>query len=103
MTRSCGMTRRPLILTWEVCDSKMDSTEICMRVRRSVAKVAGLIVEDVPADATFNALDLDSLSRIEILVELEREFKLDIPEDENAEEDLVARIQTVPQAIQLVE
>ena len=81
----------------------MDSVEICQRIRSSVAKVAGLKTDDVPADATFDSLDLDSLSRIEILVELEREFKLDIPEDDYSEEELVAQIQTIPQAIQLVE
>lgn len=81
----------------------MEPVKTCQIVRETIAKVAGLKVEDIAANAAFDDFELDSLSRIEILVELEREFKLDIPEDEYSEEDLVARIQTVQQAVELVE
>ena len=72
------------------------------RVKETIAKISGLKIEEIADDATFDALELDSLSRIELLVELEREFQLDIPED--AEDDnLIAEIQTIEDAARLVE
>ena len=47
-------------------------------------------------------LDLDSLSRIELLVDIEREFDIELPEDEK-NEDLVEQIQGVEGAARLVE
>ena len=54
------------------------------------------------ADSTFDDIDLDSLSRIELLVELEREFDIELPEDEK-NEDLMKQIQSVEEAARLVE
>jgi acyl carrier protein len=80
----------------------MTIAEIRPRVKETIAKIIGLKIEEIADDATFDALELDSLSRIELLVELEREFQLDIPED--AEDDnLIAEIQTIEDAARLVE
>lgn len=80
----------------------MTITEIRPRVKTTIAKIIGVDVEQIADDATFDELELDSLSRIEVLVELEREFKLDIPE-ESEDENLIAEIQTVEDAARLVE
>ena len=80
----------------------MTITEIRPRVKKTIAKIIGLSVEQIDDDATFDALELDSLSRIEVLVELEREFKLVIPE-ESEDENLIAEIQTIEDAARLVE
>jgi acyl carrier protein len=79
----------------------MSIDEIRTNVKKTIAKVSGLVVEDIGDYDSFDALELDSLSRIEILVELEREFKLNIPEEEE-DSNLVADIQTVEQAVRLV-
>jgi len=80
----------------------MTITEIRPRVKKTIGKIIGLSADQIEDDASFDALELDSLSRIELLVELEREFKLDIPE-EAEDENLVAQIQTVEDAARLVE
>ena len=46
-------------------------------------------------------LELDSLSRIELLVEIEREFDLEMPEDTD-DGDFIQKIQSVSETIQLV-
>jgi acyl carrier protein len=80
----------------------MTIDEIRLRVKQTIAKVSGMKVEQIGETDSFDALELDSLSRIEVLVELEREFKLDLPEDEE-DENLVNEIQTVEHAVQLVQ
>jgi acyl carrier protein len=80
----------------------MTIDEIRVRVKQTIAKVSGIKVEQIGETDSFDALELDSLSRIEVLVELEREFKLDLPDDEE-DENLVNEIQTVEHAVQLVQ
>jgi len=80
----------------------MTIAEIRPRVKQIIADISGLKLELITDDAEFDALELDSLSRIEVLVELEREFKLDIPEEEE-DENLISEIQTVEDAARLVE
>ncbi len=80
----------------------MTIAEIRPRVKQIIAKISGLKLELITDDAAFDALELDSLSRIEVLVELEREFNLDIPEEEE-DENLINEIQTVEDAARLVE
>jgi acyl carrier protein len=75
---------------------------ILAQVKQTVAKISGIDPQEITDETTFDALELDSLSRIEVLVELERHYKLDIPEDQFTEEDLVAQIQSVRQAADLV-
>lgn len=79
----------------------MTIEEIRPRVKKTIAKITGLTPEMIEDDASFDSLELDSLSRIEVLVELEREFGLEVPE-ESEDENLIARIHTVEDATQLV-
>ena len=54
------------------------------------------------ADSSFEELEVDSLSRIELLVELEREFELESDEEEQ-DDELVNKIQSVEDAARMVE
>jgi len=79
----------------------IDSNEIRNRVMQILVRISGIPLDDMEADTTFDDLDLDSLSRIELLVDLEREFDIDLPDDEKSE-DLIQQIQSVDEAAQLV-
>ncbi len=72
------------------------------KVVEVLARVSGIPREEISVDSTFEELELDSLSRIELLVELEREFDIETPEDEE-DEELLAQIQSVEDAARLVE
>ena len=76
--------------------------EIRDRVMDILASVSGIPREEINADTTFGELELDSLSRIELLVDLERDFDIESPEDEE-DEDLLEQIQSVEDAARLVE
>jgi acyl carrier protein len=70
----------------------MESIE--QRIKNIVAEQLGVNVEDVKNDSSFvNDLGADSLDEVEIVMALEDEFGLEIP-DEDAE-----KITTVQQAI----
>ena len=56
--------------------------EIRPRVVSIVARISGIPPDEIGEQATFEELDLDSLSRIEVMVELEREFGLESSDDE---------------------
>ena len=80
----------------------MPIEEIRERVMDILARVSGIPREEINADTTFAELELDSLSRIELLVDLEREFDIETPEDEG-DEDLLQQIHSVEDAARLVE
>lgn len=80
----------------------MSFTEIQERVIQIVALISGIPSEAIGVNSTFEELDLDSLSRIEVLVELEREFGIETPDDDD-DEELVKRIQSIEDAARLVE
>lgn len=77
--------------------------DIRPRVITILAKISGIPIEQITDQSSFEELDLDSLSRIEVLVELEREFGIESPEDEEDDEELLQRIQSVEDAARLVE
>jgi acyl carrier protein len=71
------------------------------RVTAVVAKISGISAERIEPTTTFEEMELDSLSRIEVLVDLEREFGIETQEDRD--EQIVASILTVQDAIRFVE
>ena len=77
-------------------------SEIQEGVIRIVAVISGIPREQIRADSTFEELELDSLARIEVLVELEREFGTEAPEDQD-DEEILKPIQSVTDASRLVE
>lgn len=50
------------------------------KLRGIIAEVAE--IDEVPDDVPFKDLGIDSMMAIEIVAEVEREYKLSIPEDE---------------------
>ncbi len=80
----------------------MPIDEIRARVKKTIAKVCGLKPEQLGDQDTFDSLEIDSLARIEMLVELEREFKLNIP-DEEEDANLMQEFQSIDSAIAIVQ
>lgn len=73
-------------------------SEIAERVKAIVVDKLGVDADKVKEDATFiNDLGADSLDTVELIMDLEKEFNISIPEDK-AEE-----IKTVGDAIAFVE
>jgi acyl carrier protein len=77
-------------------------SEIQERVVKILAVISGIPGEEIGVDSTFEDLDLDSLARIEMLVELEREFEIETPEDQD-DEEILKQIQSIEDAAKLVE
>jgi acyl carrier protein len=68
------------------------------RVIDIVAEQLGVDKEKVSRDTSFvNDLGADSLDQVELVMELEEEFDIDIPDD------AAEKIQTVGQAIEFIE
>lgn len=82
----------------------MSADDIREKVKEIVAKVAGVELDEIDDHHALSDIeDIDSLSRIEILVEMEREFKLETPEDPDEQTEWVNRIQTIDDAVEMVE
>ncbi len=74
----------------------MDVAEIREKVKQIIANVTNIPPEEIAADASFvDDLDLDSLSLLEIGVDVDYEFKLGVPEEE------LAQLRTVEEAVQM--
>lgn len=80
----------------------MSKHELLTSVKQTIAKVSGIKVDHIADDASFDDLELDSLSRVEIVVEMERKFKLELPDGE-ADGDLVAQLKSIPDVVDLLE
>ena len=61
----------------------MSDPELREKLRAIVAEVAE--IDDVPDDAPFKSLGIDSMMAIEIVAEFERTYKIKVPEDELAQ------------------
>ena len=59
----------------------MEAPSVCSRIKESISKVSRVPISEIADDVSFRDLELDSLSLIEVLIEIEREFDLSIPED----------------------
>jgi len=74
----------------------LDVAEIRQKVKQIIANVTNIPVEEIADDASFvDDLDLDSLSLLEIGVDVDYEFKLGVPEEE------LAQLRTVEEAVQM--
>jgi len=58
----------------------MSSSELREKLRAIVAEVAE--IDEVPDDALFKDLGIDSMMAIEIVAEVERTYKIKVPENE---------------------
>jgi acyl carrier protein len=75
----------------------MDREEVFERFKSQAVKVLEVESEQVRLDARFdNDLKADSLDLVELVMALEEEFNIDVPEDE------LNGVETVQQAFDLV-
>lgn len=75
----------------------MDTNDIRVKVKEIISNVTNIDVEDIADDASFvEDLQLDSLSLLEIGVDVDYEYKLGVPEEE------LGRLRTVADAVDLV-
>ena len=73
-------------------------SDIASRVRSIIVDKLGVDENEVVAEASFtNDLGADSLDTVELIMEFEKEFDVQIPDDE------AENIATVGQAIQYIE
>lgn len=75
----------------------MPRDQIRLEIKRIVADIAGLESHEIADDAAFvDDLGLDSLTLLEIAVDVDYAFKLDIGEER------LAQLTTIPEAVTLV-
>ena len=74
----------------------MDRVEITTRVKQIISNIAGLDPQRIPDEASLrDELRLDSLSLLEIGVDVDLAFKLELPDDRYKE------IESLPQMVDL--
>jgi acyl carrier protein len=75
----------------------MEDREILSKIKKIIAEVADLDPADISDDASFSDdLELDSLSRLEVGVDINYDFKLDV------QDERMQKLKTVQDALQLV-
>jgi len=76
----------------------MDERDICNKIKEAIAKISDIDVADIADTASFqDDLGLDSLVLLEISVEIEMEFGLEVHEDD------LKQLQTVQDAVEFVQ
>ena len=79
----------------------METTEICTQIKEVIANATSIDVADISDNASFeDELGLDSLTLLEIAVDVDHIFKLDIPDEELSER--LQHLQTVQDSVELV-
>lgn len=72
--------------------------EIAQRVKEIIAKNLDVNIEDIKPESSFiNDLGADSLAIVELVLALEEEFELDIPDEETE------KIKTVQDAVDYIQ
>lgn len=75
-----------------------DVEELKAKIKQSIANVARLKPEEIPDRASYvEDLGLDSLSILELLVDVEYQLRIKIPDDE------ISKIRTVEDTVRLVQ
>ena len=76
----------------------MDEREICNKIKEAIAKISDIDAQDIADTASFkDDLDLDSLVLLEISVEIEMQFGLEVHEED------LKQLQTVQDAVEFVQ
>jgi acyl carrier protein len=80
-----------------VQDRKERTMDIAQRVKEIIAKNLDVDVNDIKPESSFiNDLGADSLAIVELVLALEEEFELDIPDEETE------KIRTVNDAVEYI-
>jgi acyl carrier protein len=76
----------------------MERADITLKIKEIIADVADLDVAEIADDAQFvDDLELDSLSLLEIGVDVDYEFRLGVPEER------LSKLRSIPETVALVE
>lgn len=76
----------------------MDSIDVTLKIKQVIADVADLDAADISDGAHFiDDLELDSLSLLEIGVDIDYEFKLGVSEER------LGQLRSIPETVGLVE
>ena len=76
----------------------MDCQEIRTRIKTSISNVTGIGMTEIRDDSSYvDDLGLDSLSILEIIVDVEAQFDIDAPEEE------LKAIRTIDDTVKLVQ
>jgi acyl carrier protein len=76
----------------------MQEVEIRHKIKEAIANVSDIGLEDIPDDASFqDDLGLDSLVLLEISVDIEMQFGIEVTEEE------LAQLHTIQDAVHLVQ
>jgi len=76
----------------------MDRTNVTLKIKQVIADVADLEVEEIADGAHFiDDLELDSLSLLEIGVDIDYEFKLGV------DEERLGKLRSIPETVALVD
>jgi len=79
-------------------DSTMDERDIRNKIKAAIAKISDIEAADIADTASFkDDLDLDSLVLLEISVEIEMQFGLEVNEED------LKQLQTVQDAVEFVQ
>ena len=66
-----------------IAEENLTAEEIRTRIKALISNVTSIPVDEIPDEASFrDDLDLDSLSLLEIAVDMDYEFQLGLPEEE---------------------
>lgn len=76
----------------------MDEQKIRHKIKAAITKISDIALEDIADTASFgDDLGLDSLVLLEIAVEIELEFGLEVPEED------IKQLKTVQDAVEFVQ
>ena len=76
----------------------MDPQVIRTKVKQVISNVTGIAADEIPDSANFREdLDLDSLSLLEVAVDVDYEFRLGVPEEQ------LQGLQTIDDTVRLVQ
>jgi len=76
----------------------MDERDIRTKIKEAIAKISDIEADDITDTASFkDDLDLDSLVLLEIAVEIEMQFGLEVHEED------LKQLQTVQDAVEFVQ
>jgi acyl carrier protein len=82
----------------EATENRMDAEEIRAGIKRIIAKVSGINCAEIADSASYvDDLGLDSLSILEIAVNVEHDFKI-----KEAQDDELSEIRTIEDTVRFV-
>ena len=70
----------------------MSSSIILERIRNLIAEQCDVKIEAIDKNTTLDDMGVDSLESVELIMEIEQEFKVEIPDEDSASLDTVGKM-----------